>query len=94
MSVLVERPEMTAEYDDFGPNRNQTHVFKMREKMLKEVNFYPEIGDIVFWNDRYYEIDNVVQEQLLGGQTDKSHSIICNAHYTKITSLNVIERNN
>ena len=94
MSVLVERPEMTAEYDDFGPNRNQTHVFKMREKMLKEVNFYPEIGDIVFWNDRYYEIDNVVQEQLLGGQTDKSHSIICNAHYTKISSLNVIERNN
>jgi hypothetical protein len=94
MSVLVERPEMTAEYDDFGPNRNQTHVFKMREKMLREVNFYPEIGDIVLWNDRYYEIDNVVQEQLLGGQTDKSHSIICNAHYTKITSLNVMERNN
>lgn len=94
MSVLVERPEMTAEYDDFGPNRNQNHIFKMREKMLKEVNFYPEIGDIVFWNDRYYEIDNVVQEQLLGGQADKSHSIICNAHYTKISSLNVIERNN
>ncbi len=94
MSVLVERSEMTAEYDDFGPNRNQNHIFKMREKMLKEVNFYPEIGDIVFWNDRYYEIDNVVQEQLLGGQTDKSHSIICNAHYTKISSLNVIERNN
>jgi hypothetical protein len=94
MSVLVERPEMTAEYDDFGPNRSQTHVFKMREKMLKEVNFYPEIGDIVFWNDKYYEIDNVIQEQLLGGQADKSHSIICNAHYTKISSLNVIERNN
>jgi hypothetical protein len=94
MSVLVERSDMTAEYDDFGPNRSQTHIFKMREKMLKEVNFYPEIGDIVFWNDRYYEIDNVVQEQLLGGQADKSHSIICNAHYTKISSLNVIERNN
>jgi hypothetical protein len=93
ISSLVERADMTAEYDDFGPSRNQDYVFKMREKMLRELNFYPEIGDIVLFNDRYYEIDNVVQEQLLGGQPDKSHSIICNGHYTKITSLNVIERN-
>jgi hypothetical protein len=94
ISALVERTDMTAEYDDFGPSRNQNHVFKMREKMLRQLEFYPEIGDIIYWNDRYYEIDNVVQEQLLGGQTEKSHSIICNAHYTKITSLNVLERNN
>ena len=93
ISSLVERTDMTAEYDDFGPSSNQDYIFKMREKMLKQVNFYPEIGDIVLFNDRYYEIDNVVQEQLLGGQPDKSHSIICNGHYTKITSLNVLERN-
>ena len=93
ISSLVERADMTAEYDDFGPSRNQDYVFKMREKMLQQLNFYPEIGDIVLFNDRYYEIDNVVQEQLLGGQPDKSHSIICNGHYTKITSLNVLERN-
>jgi hypothetical protein len=93
ISSLVERADMTAEYDDFGPSRNQDYVFKMREKMLRQINFYPEIGDVVYFNDRYYEIDNVVQEQLLGGQPDKSHSIICNGHYTKITSLNVLERN-
>lgn len=93
ISSLIERADMAAEYDDFGPNRTQDYVFKMREKMLQQLSFYPEIGDIVLFNDRYYEIDNVVQEQLLGGQPDKSHSIICNAHYTKITSLNVLERN-
>ncbi len=93
ISALVERADMEAEYDDFGPNRRQDYVFKMREKMLQQLEFYPEIGDIVFFNDRYYEIDNVVQEQLLGGQPDKSHSIICNTHYTKYTSLNILERN-
>jgi hypothetical protein len=93
VSALIERTEMATDYDDFGPNRSQTHVFKMREKMLRMLEFYPEIGDMVFWNDRYYEIDNVVQEQLLGGISDKSHSIICNGHYTKITSLNVVQRN-
>lgn len=93
ISSLTERPEMTTEYDDFGPSRNQSHVFKLREKMCIHLNFYPEIGDIIFWNDRYYEIDNVVQEQLLGGISEKSHSIICNAHYTRVTSLNIVERN-
>lgn len=94
ISALIERSDMEAEYDDFGPNRRQDYVFKMREEMLKKLEFYPEIGDVVFFNDRYYEIDNVVQEQLLGGQPDKSHSIICNTHYTKYTSLNIMERNN
>jgi hypothetical protein len=94
ISCFVERPEMETEQDDFGPSRTQNHIFKMREKMLKQIEFYPEIGDMVFWNDRYYEIDNVVQEQLLGGQAEKSHSIIVNTHYTKITSLNIVARNN
>jgi hypothetical protein len=93
VSSLIERADMEAEYDDFGPSRSQNHIFKLREKMLRQLEFYPEIGDMIFWNDRYYEIDNVVQEQLLGGQADKSHSIVCNTHYTKYTSLNIIERN-
>lgn len=93
ISALVDRSDMTAEYDDFGPNRKQDYVFKMREKMLQQLGFYPEIGDVISFHDRYYEIDNVIQEQLLGGQTDKSHSIICNTHYTKYTSLNIMERN-
>lgn len=89
LSVIVDRPEMIAIADDFGPDRNQNHVFKFREAMCRLKNYYPTIGDIVFWNDRYYELDNVVQEQLLGGQTDKSLSIICNAHYTKLSKLNI-----
>ena len=93
ISCLVDRPDSETNYDDFGPSRNQDQIFKMREKMLRQLNFYPQEGDMVFWNDRYFEIDNVVQNQLLGGQPDKSHSIICNSHYTKITSLNVIQRN-
>ena len=91
LSVIVDRPEMTTEHDDFGPNRAQVHTFKFREKMCKQVDYYPEIGDIIYWNDRYYELDNVVQEQLLGGQTDKSHSIICTGHYTRLSFLNITE---
>lgn len=93
ISCLIERSDMLAEYDDFGPNRQQTHIFKLRERACIDLNFYPDIGDVVFWNDKYYEIDNVVREQLLSGQPSKSHSIILNAHYTKYTSLNILSRN-
>ena len=93
ISALIERESMNSEFDDFGASRSQNYIFKMREKMLRQLEFYPEIGDVVSWNDRYYEIDNVIQEQLLGGQAEKSHSIICNSHYTKYTSLNIMERN-
>jgi len=92
ISALVERSDMEAEYEDFGPNRRQDYVFKMREKMLKQLEFYPEIGDVVFFNDRYYEIDNVVQEQFLGGQANKSHSIICNTHYSRLSQINLVDR--
>jgi hypothetical protein len=93
ISALVERESMNAEYDDFGVSRSQNYIFKMREKMLKQLDFYPEIGDIVSFNDRFYEISNVTQENLLGGQPDKSFDIICFGHYTKYTSLNILERN-
>ncbi len=91
ISTLVDRPEMEALAEDFGPDRNQSHIFKFREKMCVQLNFLPQIGDIVHWNDRYWEIDNVVREQLLGGQSDKSWSIICNAHYTKLSKLNILQ---
>jgi hypothetical protein len=39
-----------------------------------------------------YEIDNVVQEQFLGGQPDKSWSLIVNTHYTRLSKLNLVER--
>ena len=93
ISALIERAQMNTDHDDFGPSRSQNYVFKMREKMLRQIEFYPEIGDIVFFNDRYYEISNVTQENLLGGIPEKSFDVICFGYYTKITSLNIIPRN-
>jgi hypothetical protein len=39
ISALIERADMTAEYDDFGPSRNQDYVFKMREKDAQASKF-------------------------------------------------------
>jgi len=91
-TCLVDRADINTDYNEFGPDRSQAVVFKFRENVLKLVNLYPEIGDIVRFNERYHEIDNVVQEQFLGGQEDKSHSIIVNTHYSRLTKLSFVER--
>ncbi len=92
ITALIQREDISTEYGVFGPDRKQDVVFKFRENMLKLVNLFPEVGDMILFNERYHEIDNVIQEQLLGGISDKSHSIICNTHYSKLSKLNIVNR--
>jgi hypothetical protein len=91
-TCLIDRADIDSNYDEFGPDRNQTVVFKFRENNLQLVNLYPEVGDIIEFNKRYHEIDNVVQEQFLGGQPEKSHSIIVNTHYARLSKLSLVKR--
>jgi len=94
ITALIQRDDLNTEYDNFGPDRSQNVIFKFREKMLKLINLYPELDDLIYFNERYYKIDNVVNdEQLIGGQPEKSHSIICHSHYTKLSAMNLSIRN-
>ena len=92
LTALIDRADITTNDEGFGPDRDQTVVFKFRELSLKDASFYPEVGDMILFNDRYHEVDNVVQEQFLGGQANKSHSIICNTHYSKLSKINLVNR--
>lgn len=92
ITALIDRADIDTNYDEFGPDRNQSVVFKMREDMLKLINVYPETGDIIRFNERYYSIDNVIQEQFLGGIAEKSWSIIVHTNYTRLSQLNIVER--
>ncbi len=91
ITAIIDRSDPDTEDEDFGPDRNQSVVFKFREKMLQQINFFPQVGDIIEFNGRFHECDNVVQEQLLGGQPTKSHSIICNTHYSRLSKLNIVD---
>ena len=92
ITALIDRAEIATEADDFGPDRKQNVVFKFREVFLKSVNFFPQTGDLVLFNERYHEIDNVVQEQFLGGVDDKSFSIVVNTHYARLSKIDLVQR--
>jgi hypothetical protein len=92
VNAIIDRGDINTDDEGFGPDRDQTVVYKFREYDLREANFFPEVGDLILFNDRYHEVDNVVQEQFLGGQSDKSLSIVCNTHYSRLSKINLVNR--
>ena len=90
--ALVDRADIDNKEDDFGPDRSQNCIFKFLEKNLESINFFPQSGDIILFNERYYECDNIVQEQFLGGQPSKSFSIIVHTHYSRLSKVDLVER--
>lgn len=92
IACLIDRGDISTDADDFGPNRLQNVVFKFREAILRDLDLFPQTGDLILFNARYHEVDDIVQEQFLGGIPEKSFSIICNTHYSRLSSKDIVIR--
>ena len=93
IQCLVENDPESTVYEGFGPDVKKGTVFKFHQKLCEIKDIYPQIGDIVAWENAYFEIENVVENQFLGGQPEKNYSLLCNAHMTRKSKLNVLPRN-
>jgi hypothetical protein len=93
-NAMIERQDTTATYEGFGSDISQTVDFRFNRFTLKDKNIYPEIGDFIFHNDAYFEIDNVREDQLIGGRTgEQEHfSIICSAFMSRRTTIQTEDR--
>jgi len=74
-----------------GVDQEQRVDFRFSRRMLQEVNTYPEIGDIIKYNTHYYEINNIQETQLIAGKPEFNTAIICVAHLTRRTSIDIEE---
>ncbi len=103
ITCLVERGDQTYVQDDqFGIDVTQTMTFKFLKPKLIEVGLVPNAGDIAEYRGAYYEIDQVNENQLIlgkdsdygksvGSEFGESLSILCTAHYTRVTRLQIIK---
>ena len=91
-TALIEREDTTVNYEGFGSDQGQNVEFRFNRFTLEDNGFYPEIGDIIYHNDAYFEIDNVREDQLIGGLVDEKFSIICSTFMTRRSSINTEER--
>ena len=93
LEAIIKYPKRTPkDGDGFGFDVEQSEVeFRFVRKLLRDVDVYPETGDIIKYNENYYEIHNINDVELIAGRPEYNNSIICEAHLTRKTHLNLEE---
>ena len=90
--LMYNEPENSQ--DEFGSDYNTSiEMFFQRANLASgSLDFYPEIGDIVDWNDHYWEINSTTEPQLWAGHPGYNHQIKATAHKARLSSLQIEER--
>ena len=89
IAAIVDHEDITFETNEFGPKSDQAVTFSFQRKTLLEVDFRPEIGDIVEWNYAFFEINTINENLLVGGNTELNHDVVASAHLTRLSKLNI-----
>lgn len=90
-NAIIQRDDTQANYEGFGADSSQTVQFRFNRFTLEENGFYPEVGDIIFHNQAYFEVDNVTEDFLIGGRVESGEgekfSIICSTFMTRRSTI-------
>ena len=90
-NAMIQREDTQSNYEGFGADASQNVQFRFNRFTLNDTGFYPEVGDIIFHNEAYFEVDNVTEDQLIGGRVDtgdgEKFSIICSTFMTRRSSI-------
>jgi hypothetical protein len=88
---------------EFGADVNVGIEFYILRDTLVTLNLVPEVGDVIFWDSKYYEIGSTKENQYLGGKNPDtwfkgnkfgtSLSIICTGHQIRESQLQLLDLN-
>jgi len=94
LNCLINRGPQESRQSDFGQNVNQNISCAINRYQLEQKDVYPENGDIIEWNEFYYEVDNIEENQYIAGRQDEIYnwSFVCTGHLTNISYVNIEER--
>jgi len=102
LSCLIEKSDQEWSSDDFGPDVKQIYQYKFLKADLSVINLVPEVGDLVLFNNDFWEVDTFIENQYFVGKrpeyaisTDTqdfgvSLSIILSTHLSRVEKLNLI----
>lgn len=92
---IITKDEKSNNMDDYGHTYSRTGKFAISRDLLEKIGLYPQPGDIILWDNEYFEIDGVDANQYFTGKNPEtwpngsSHgysvSIVCDAHVTAQT---------
>jgi len=104
VQCLIDRGDYEGRYSELGPNITRNFGFRFLRTDLVVQNIVPQIGDVILWNNDYYEVNLVNENQDIVGKVPQynyggeylddfgaSFSIICFAHYVSPELLGLIQ---
>lgn len=104
LNCLIERGDQQTTSDDFGPDSVREVKFAFLKQDLADASTFPQVGDIVLWQEDYYEVDNTTENQLTVGKDPDyafteygpnfggSLSIICITHLTRADKVGLTQQ--
>ena len=97
--ALITKENKTSNMDDYGHTYTRTAQFGISRDILEKASFFPEVGDIIKWDNEFYELDNVDANQYFSGKNPDtwpngnnfgySVSVLCDSHVTRQAPLNI-----
>lgn len=97
--VTVDDQQWSSE--DYGSDVTQTSTFAFLRDDLVENDIPIEIGDVIEYRSRFFEIDGIVENQNVAGKNPDnwfggdthgySVSVICQAHMTRQSKVNIVQ---
>lgn len=98
---LITIDDQSWNADDYSADITQTATFAFLRDDLVDRNIPISIGDIIEFKSRFFEIDSIVENQNVVGKDPDSWfggsdhgynvSIICQAHVTRQSKLDIVE---
>lgn len=89
--IFTRSPQENVE-GEHGINVTQKITFALQREDLKAKSVYPEVGDILEYNNSFFEINNVEENVLIEGQPEKNFSVICTTHMSRRSRLDIEQR--
>lgn len=85
--LLYRREQQNPTQDMQNINFEQRSEFHFLRQECIDRKIYPEVGDVIYFDSQYYEIDNINEIQLVAGRPEYNHSISCETHLTRKPAL-------
>lgn len=92
INCLIASDEQSTSHEGFGQDTNRNATFNFHRQTLEDLGFYPEYGDIISFDDAYFEVHNIIDNSRFGGKVAFDVSIIVETHMTRRSALNIEER--
>ena len=89
LACIVEAQDFDYNTDEFGPDAQQDAQFHILRESLLELSLIPEIGDIVEWNYGFFEVNGILENQLIGGMQENNWSVTLNTHLSRQSFSNM-----